>query len=298
VVRTTSSWVSSFGTVATLTGLTPASRVWVPGPLEATMNLFAAVHAAWLGAVLVDDAGAATHAQLTPTALARCLDDGVPLGGMTLTVAGDRLSPVLHDRAVAAGAVVHHYYGAAELSFVAWGGHAEALHPFPGVQVAVRAREIWVRTPYLCTAYDGPPGPLRTDADGWATVGDRGTLAGDGPDGPRLVVSGRPDAVTVGGATVVVAEVEARLRDGAVQGEVCVVGVPDTRLGSLLAVVLSEAADLEPVRRRARESLAGAARPRLWFHLADLPRTPAGKVDRKAVVTAVCDPDGAVGRLV
>ena len=45
-----------------LTGLTAASRVWVPGPLAATMNLFAAVHATVAGAALVDDPADATHA--------------------------------------------------------------------------------------------------------------------------------------------------------------------------------------------------------------------------------------------
>ena len=49
VVRTTDSWVSSFDAVAPLAGLTSTSRVWVPGPLTATMNLFAAVHATFPG---------------------------------------------------------------------------------------------------------------------------------------------------------------------------------------------------------------------------------------------------------
>ena len=89
-------------------------------------------------------------------------------------VAGDRLPVALHDRAVAAGARVHHYYGAAELSFVAWGAHADDLRPFPGVEVAVRDGEVWVRSPYVCSGYDGSPGPLRVDPDGFATVGDRG----------------------------------------------------------------------------------------------------------------------------
>ena len=106
--------------------------------------------------------------------------------------------------------MVHHYYGAAELSFVAWGAHADDLTPFPGVDVVVRDGEVWVRTPYLCLGYDGPPGPLRTDPDGFATVGDRGVLA----DG-RLLVSGRSDAVTVGGATVEPADVEVVLREAA-----------------------------------------------------------------------------------
>ncbi len=283
--------MSSFDTVATLTGLTAASRVWVPGPLTATMNLFAAVHAVLAGAALVDDPADATHAQLTPGALASCLASA-PLHDLTVVVAGDRLSLGLHDRAVAAGARVRHYYGAAELSFVAWGDHAEDLRPFPGVEVAVRDDVVWVRSPYVCTGYDGPGGPLRRDADGFATVGDRGVLAGG-----RLAVRGRDDAVTTGGATVVVSDVEAALRP-ACAGDVLVVGLPHDELGSVLAAVLTRAEDHPAVRDVARTSLDGARRPRRWFHLEQVPTTPAGKVDREALVSLLSCADGRARRLV
>lgn len=45
VLRTTRSWTESYPHVSALLDLTRASRVWVPGPLSATMNLFAAAHA-------------------------------------------------------------------------------------------------------------------------------------------------------------------------------------------------------------------------------------------------------------
>jgi acyl-CoA synthetase (AMP-forming)/AMP-acid ligase II len=292
VVRSTESWVCSFPVVGDLVGLTPTSRVWVPGPLRATMNLFAAVHAAWAGAALVDSPTEATHAQLTPGALATALDRDLALDGLTVVVAGDRLSPAVHARAVAGGALVHHYYGAAELSFVAWGDHADDLRPFPGVEVAVRDGEIWVRSPYLCSGYDGPPGALRRGGDGFVTVGDRGLLSAG-----RLVVLGRPDAVTTGGETVVVAEVEGVLRASAC-GEVVVIGVPHPTLGAVLAVVLTRADDHAPALTRARERLVGALRPRLWFHVPVLPMTPAGKVDRDALVSSVSRADGTVRRLV
>lgn len=278
VVRTTDSWVDSFADVASLAGLSSSSRLWVPGPKTATMNLFAAVHAAVLGAHLVDDVDDATHAFLTPHLLARHLAN---LSGRTVVVAGDRLTPALHDRARSAGATVHHYYGAAELSFVAWGAHADDLRPFPGVEVSVRSGEVWARSPYLCLGYDGPPGPLRRDADGFATVGDRGELR----EG-RLVVRGRDDAVTTGGATVAVADVEAVLLPRAT-GDVVVLGVAHGDLGAVLAVVLTVRADHAPLLETARAGLRGAQRPRLWFHVPDLPVTPAGKVDRTALVSLV-----------
>jgi long-chain acyl-CoA synthetase len=292
VVRTTGSWVSSFPAVARLTGLTSSSRLWVPGPQAATMNLFAAVHAAHLSATLVDHPEDATHAHLTPTVLARCLEDGTPVAGLRVVVAGDRLSPALHERAVDAGAEVHHYYGAAELSFAAWGSHAADLRSFPGVEVSVRDGEIGVRSPYLCLGYDGPPGALRVDADGWATVGDRGALV----DGV-LSVHGRAGSVSVGGATVAPAEVEALLR-AAATGDVAVVGLPHPTLGSVLAVALCRVEDHPALHELARTALAGGHRPRLWFHLDALPTTAVGKPDPAALVALLSGPGSRARRLV
>jgi long-chain acyl-CoA synthetase len=285
--------MSSFPTVERLTGLDGSSRIWVPGPLTATMNLFAAVHARALGAALVHSPGDASHAVLTPSGLEGLegLDGVGDVHGLTVVVAGDRLDRARHDRAVAAGIRVCHYYGAAELSFVAWGSHADDLRPFPGVDVEVRAGEIWARTPYLCDGYDGPPGPLRVDADGYATVRDRGLMR----DG-ILTVAGRADAVQVGTATVQPADVESALRPAA-RGELAVVALPHSSLGAVLAVALTDDADLEPVRRTARGSLSGPMLPRLWFHVPTLPSTPAGKVDRVALVSLLAGEDTRSMRL-
>jgi len=246
------------------------------------MNLFAAVHAAQVGARLTrGDAGRSaggrvSHAVLTPAALSRWLAHGEDVTGLHLLVAGDRLSAGLHDRALAAGAVaVSHYYGAAELSFVAWGAHADDLRPFPGVEVEAREGELWVRSPYLLEGYDGPAGPLRRSPDGFATVGDRGRLTGG-----RVVVSGRgDDAVVTAGVTVLVADVEGCL-GAAAPGAVVVVGVPHPDLGQVLCAVLTDAEAAPALRRRAADRLDPAQRPRRWFVTSELPLTTAGKVDR------------------
>ncbi|HET6561187.1 MAG TPA: o-succinylbenzoate--CoA ligase [Marmoricola sp.] len=284
VVRTSASWTRSFPTVAALTGLGEGSRLHVPGPLSGTMNLFAAVLGRWVGAVPAGSIAEASHAHLTPTALRRVLDAGEPVTGVHLTVAGDRLTRRLHDRAVAAGATVSHYYGAAELSFVAWGPHEDELRPFPGVEVSVRDGEVWVRSPFLCEGYDGPPGALRRDPAGFATVGDRGTLTDR-----VLRVAGRgSEAITTGGATVLVADVEAALR-AAVDGELVVVGVPHAELGQVVAAVVTDAADLDRGRREAR-ALVATHRPRRWVHVPLLPLTAAGKVDRAALAASLAEP--------
>ncbi|PUA80012.1 AMP-binding enzyme [Nocardioides currus] len=282
VVRTTDSWVDSFEHVARLLGLDARSRVWIPGPLASTMNLFAAVHADWAGATRVDGPAGATHAHLTPSALRqRLASDPADLAGVHVLVAGDRLDPTTYAAALAAGVDVSHYYGAAELSFVAWGDHADELRPFPGVEVEARHGELWVRSPYVCDGYLEPDRSLRRDDDGWTTVGDRGVV-----DDGRVVVLGRGGGITTGGATVVVADIEALLRRGAT-GEVAVVGLPHPDLGAVVAAVVTRDEDLPALRDLARHDLEPAQRPRRWFHLDALPVTEAGKVDRDALLAAL-----------
>jgi long-chain acyl-CoA synthetase len=276
VVRTAASWVDSFPAVSELMDVESSSRVWLPGPLTASMNLFAAAHARFAGAAVVPTPSGASHACLTPTALVGALHDGVDVAGMHLVVAGDRLGQGLAHRAATAGARVSHYYGAAELSFVAWGTD-DGLRAFPGVEVQIRDGVIWVRSPYLSSGYLGPDGPFVTGPDGFATVGDRGRLTAD-----VLTVTGRGDrAVLTGGATVLVDDVE-QVLSHASGADVVVVGVSHARLGQVVGAVFT---DREALRRAraATQELTAVQRPRLWFLVPRWPVTPAGKVDRAAV---------------
>jgi acyl-CoA synthetase (AMP-forming)/AMP-acid ligase II len=276
VVRTAASWVDSFPAVSQLMALGPASRLWLPGPLSASMNLFAAAHARFVGADVVPAPSGATHACLTPTALLQALDDRVDLTGMHVVVAGDRLGTDLARRAVAAGARVSHYYGAAELSFVAWGS-ADGLRAFPGVDLQIRDQVIWVRSPYLSRGYLGADGPFAVAPDGYATVGDRGRVTAG-----VLTVTGRgAEAVVTGGATVLVDDVEQALRHAS-GAEVVVIGIAHSRLGQVVAAVFTDRAALATARSAAQD-LTPAQRPRLWFHLSRWPVTAAGKLDRVAI---------------
>lgn len=292
VVRTTSSWVASFDPLSELLSMRSDSSVWIPGPLTATMNLFAAVHAASLGAQVVPVAQDATHAVLTPLTLARALDAGILVSGITVVVAGDVVSAALRERCVQQGIRLHHYYGASELSFVAWAQPGADLALFPGVECRIEEDEIWVRSPYLSQGYlDVNDGPLRWSSDGFATVGDRGEWRQ-----ASLVVRGRGDAgITTAGVTVVVADVEAVLRQAAT-GDVVVVGVPDDRLGAVVCGVVTDQHDVPRLRAAARARLDAAHRPRRWFVVPGIPMTPAGKPDRDALAallaTGAVDPVG------
>jgi acyl-CoA synthetase (AMP-forming)/AMP-acid ligase II len=177
---------------------------------------------------------------------------------------------------------IAHYYGAAELSFVA-AASAEgdgALRPFRAVEIEVRddpaPGTIWVRSPWLCDGCAGPPGSLLR-AEGWATVRDVGTF-----ESGVLVVRGRPDAIVTAGATVLIADVEAVLVPAA-RGGVAVHAVPHPTMGALVAATLTMDADRETLERLARDRLPVTHRPRVWRVVSHLPLTEGGKVDRAAL---------------
>lgn len=284
VVRSTESWVSSFDAVSALAGMVPSSRVWVPGPINSTMNLFALVHATHIGAHVVDDPSECTHAHLTPAAFERCLDEGSLPNDCTVIVAGDALRPALRDRAHALGLVVHHYYGSSEQSFIAWGTASDDLRAFPGVEIEVREGVIHSRSPYVSSGYagTGSPGVMERDDDGWVSVGDRGVL----DDGVLRVAGRGSDAVTTAGATVLVADIESVLRPLA-RGEVIVTGLAHERLGAIVVAAVTEPADAPMLAEAARRLLPAAQRPRRWFELVRVPLTAAGKIDREAIASLV-----------
>lgn len=293
VVRTWASWQASFAPFTDVTGIGAGDVVLVPGPLSSSLFLFGAVHAResgarllatgrWRPAEAVAALADATAVHLTPSML-RTLLDRAPgaLEGRKVVCAGAGLPAATAART---GARVTHYYGAAELSFVAAGTHADDLRPFPGVTVDVRAGEIWARSPYVAAGYLGDAGALRT-RDGWATVGDRGRVLPDG----RLRVDGRGDQlVLTGGVSVPVADVEAALRPALGGADVVVVGAPHPDLGEVVTAVLEGPDGTLPDRATLRDVasvLDAAHRPRRWLVVPELPRTEAGKVARARVRT-------------
>ena len=135
---------------------------------------------------------------------------------------------------------------------------------------------------------------MRRDADGFATVGDRGLL-GDG----RLRRAGPADAVTTGGATVLVADVEAVLRAAATRrgGRARACPHAGARAPSL-AVVLTSPADHGPLLAGGPAGARRGAPAPALVPRAELPLTAAGKVDRVALVSLVSGADGRATRLV
>ncbi|MEP7763298.1 AMP-binding protein [Sanguibacter sp. 25GB23B1] len=320
VVRTRGSWTGSFSTVSDLAGVSATSTVLVPGDLATSLYCFGAVHALAAGATLRPavarrDLGPAALASdvlhVTPAQLEIVLDTLAPSARRrhrTALVGGAGLPDAVRRRAERADVHVVPYYGAAELSFVAFDPDGTGLRPFPGTEIEVRVDgedshgTVWVRSPWLASGYlAGADGPLRR-SDGWATVGDLADpRAADGP----LVLRGRgTGAITVGAATVLPEDVEAVLADAPGVADVVVLGTHHPRWGEVVtAVVVVEAREgaetatsdedsrlLEELQHRSTVALSPAQRPRRWFVAASLPRTGSadgGKLARAAVAEAL-----------
>ncbi|MGB0499969.1 MAG: AMP-binding enzyme, partial [Acidimicrobiales bacterium] len=111
-------------------------------------------------------------------------------------------------------------------------------------------------------------------------TGDAGSLGADG----RLLVRGRlSEMINRGGASIAPAEVEAALLalDGV--ADAAVFGLPDERLGDIVAAAVVCDADVEALGIALRSTLSGYKVPEHWIRVDTLPRNANGKVDRAAL---------------
>ncbi|WP_243073940.1 class I adenylate-forming enzyme family protein [Microbacterium sp. SS28] len=286
VLRSAASWASSFAAVARLLDASADDAVLLPAPASASLTLFSLAHALADGPRPVlgsadprtVDHSAITCLHGTPHALRSVLDAGPPPHLRAALVGGSHLDGALREQAEAAGIRVVAYYGAAELSFVAV-DEGDGLRAFPGVELEIRDGELWVRSPFVALGYAGSGGPLRNDGD-WATVGDRAELV----DGRLRLLGRADDAILSASATIVPEEVEAVLRSLPGVRDAVVFGVPQARVGALVAAFVelddSHAPDL---RAASAAQLTPAHRPRQWF-AGTLPRTASGKPARAEAV--------------
>lgn len=165
--------------------------------------------------------------------------------------------------------------------------------PLPGIEVEVRGEDgqglppgaegvLVVRGPSVMLGYlDDPEATERALDPGGLLTGDWGYRDAEG----YLYVTGRRDGVVkVAGERIGVEAVASVLRQAAGVHEVCVVPVPDELLGArLVAVIEGDAECLAEVRAIARQDLPAAKRPQRYVRVAELPRTPNGKLDLQAI---------------
>lgn len=161
----------------------------------------------------------------------------------------------------------------------------------PGYDVRVVEDELLVRGPGLASGYwHRPEESAAAFRDGWFATGDIGTVD---EHGYVTLLERRTDLIVSGGMNVYPAEVEAVIAEVPGVAEVAVVGTPHPRWGqTVVAVVVPEpgrSVDLELIRERCRERLAGYKKPTEILLVDTLPRTVSLKVSRAAVRASVLD---------
>jgi o-succinylbenzoate---CoA ligase len=226
-----------------------------------------------------------TVVSLVSTMLTRLLEAGADLSGpRAILVGGGPVPEGPLQEAIGRGATVVQTYGLTEAcSQVTTLAPADARRklgsagrPLLTTHLRIRDGEILVQGPTVA--------PSRIDADGWLHTGDLGRIDEEG----FLYVEDRIDDLIVsGGENVVPAEVEGVLLRHPDVAEAAVVGRedPEWQQAVTAVVVLAEGSEVtaDELRRHCAESLAGFKVPKRVELAAALPRTPSGKLLRRAL---------------
>lgn len=307
VLRSMASWTGSFAVNAEVFGIKPGARTAVLGRLIHSLSLYAGIEALHLGAEahLLDAlrpdrqrgalaARGISHLYATPAQL-RLLTEakGPALPGLRhIITGGSKLDPRLRGAlaAMAPGARVTEFYGAAETSFIALSDQAtpdsSVGRAYPGVDIAIRrgdtplpdgaTGEIWTRSPYGFIGYGADdPGSARRDGD-WLNVGEMGWL-----DQGYLYLAGRAGRmVTVADQNVFPEEIEAWLITQPGVSRAAVLARPDPKRGHvLLAVLMGDRGGDAAILSAARAHLGPLKAPRQLIWRDDWPSLPSGKTD-------------------
>jgi O-succinylbenzoic acid--CoA ligase len=226
-----------------------------------------------------------TVLSLVTTMLVRLLEAEADLSGpRAILVGGGPVPEEPLEEAIGRGATVVQTYGLTEAcSQVTTLAPADAKRklgsagrPLLTTHLRIQEGEILVQGPTVA--------PGRADADGWLHTGDLGRIDDEG----FLYVEDRMDDLIVsGGENVVPAEVEKVLLRHPEVADAAVVGRedPEWQQAVTAIVVLADGSSATPdeLRRHCAESLAGFKVPKRVELAAALPRSPSGKLMRRAL---------------
>lgn len=159
-----------------------------------------------------------------------------------------------------------------------------------GVEIKEVEGELWVRAPMLGRCYRSRDGESAlVDPDGWLHTGDAGSV--DTVTGRISVIGRMGDVVVSGGEKIWPEAVELVLRRHPKVGDVAIAGRPDSTWGNRVVafVVPSDTRHpptLDELRDWARLELPAYCAPRELVVVAQLPRTPLGKLRRHVLDTS------------
>jgi fatty-acyl-CoA synthase len=237
-----------------------------------------------------------------------------PASSLPLVVGGaSNLSPALiQDAEDVFGASIVNLFGQTELAPVLSAtrpGDARddqlgtVGHPLPQVDVKIVdgitgdlvplgvVGEICARGYQQFVEYLHDPGATAAtvDAEGFVHTGDLGSLDERG----YLTLSGRlKDLIIRGGENIAPAEIESCLAAHESVVEATVIGLPDQRLGEIVAAIIRVRGEQPPDLREkliahAREHLSPHKTPARWFVAEELPVTPTGKVQKYRIADRI-----------
>jgi o-succinylbenzoate---CoA ligase len=279
-------------------GVDPVDRWLCCVPLSHIAGLSIVVRSAIYGTTAVvhdgfdvDRVAAALHDEpisvvsLVTTMLKRLLDAGADLSGpRAILVGGGPVPATMLGEAIERGATVVQTYGLTETcSQVTTLAPEDALRklgsagrPLLSSHVRIRDGEILIQGPTVA--------PGRYDESGWLHTGDLGHIDDEG----FLYVQDRiDDMIVTGGENVVPSEVEEVLLQHPAVADAAVVGRedPEWQQAVTAVVVLGSGAEVTPdeLRHHCAETLAGYKVPKRVELAAALPRTPSGKLMRRAL---------------
>ena len=132
--------------------------------------------------------------------------------------------------------------------------------------------------------WNRPDADAKSIHDGWYFTGDIGYFDEDGD----LFVTGRVDDMIIsGGENILPVEIESILSLHDAVGEVAVIGQADERLGHIVAAFIqrAKAVSEEELDSWCIESdLAPFKRPRAYYFVTEIPKSPVGKLLRRKLV--------------
>jgi o-succinylbenzoate---CoA ligase len=154
-----------------------------------------------------------------------------------------------------------------------------------GVAPPGEVGDIEIRGPTVFTGYIGDHSAESPGlADGWFRTGDAGYVDGDGY---VYVVDRRDDLIISGGENVYPAEIERVLREHPSVLDAGVTGVPDESWGSRPVAAVVWRGDPNRARpdllQHCRQQLPGYKIPDRLLFVAEVPRSPSGKLLRRAL---------------
>ena len=145
--------------------------------------------------------------------------------------------------------------------------------------------EVCVRSRVVMTGYRNQPEQTAAALEGgWLHTGDLGVRD---EDGFFHLVDRKKDVIVSGAFNVYPREIEDVIATCAGVSTVAVIGIPDDKWGeavtALITVRPGEQVSLDGIEKTVRELKGPHQTPKKIQVVSDLPKTPAGKIDKKAI---------------